>query len=186
MTMDFVVDLGKDTDTQLRVGGPFVDPIQMNFQAAYDLANAKLCTVMAGSNEGHDEDLTDSEWEGLRDELTALVNSGGFAMNIDKTGLTMGGSTTTRDHGLGLAHDGTFADPLTGHTKIQLGSPYSEVAPTVTWLSRIGDVDMFVFTGQIVVWANGVGRGGRKSNRIIACGGAGDNTVTATVDRSPA
>ena len=185
----FDVDVSRDTDTQLRVGGPFVDPILLNFPVpdppSVPAAINGTCEVMAGSTGGHGETLSVAEWTGLLDELTALVNSGGFTMNIDKTGLAVNGSTS-EGHALHLAHDGTFADPSTGHTKIQLGSPHSEVAPTVTWLSSNEDVDMFVFTGQIVVWANGVGRGGKKSNRIIACGGAGANTVTVTVDRSPA
>jgi hypothetical protein len=65
-----------------------------------------------------------------------------------------------------------------------LGSPFHQVDPvTVKWVSP----DVFEWTGPVVVWAHGVGGGGgAKSNRIIACdGGADDNKVVATLDRSP-
>ena len=169
----------KDSDERLGAHNPdFVHHIQMNFLAAYVLADplVKDCTVIAGSNGGHDEGLTNDEWTGLRNELTAPVQRGFFTMGIDMSSLDL----PSGGQGLLVQHDGTFDGP-TGHTRIMLGG-FSDHVDLVK-VKQL-DTDMFEFTGPVVVWARGVGGGGgKKSDRIIGCGGVDDNTVTATISR---
>ena len=77
-------------------------------------------------------------------------------------------------HLLLVYRDGTFDGP-TGHTRIMFGPTDDEVGVgpgTVTWLSDGTDIDVFEFTGPVLVWAHGVGGGGgRKSDRMIPVGG---------------
>ena len=102
-----------------------------------------------------------------------------FKVQIDQTRLGLPSDA----HRVFARHDGTF-DGLGSHTNINLGGVYShEVLTTAT--PKGGDV--WEFTGRIVVWAHGVGGGGgKRSNRVIACGDGSGNTVRVTLHRSSA
>ena len=165
----------KESSKKLNVGNSdFVHDIKMNF------SHPGTCVGFAATKSGMAPD--GGEVAKLEAELTALVMSGFFTMQIDKSGL----GTTSDGHLLLVERDGTFDDALGtthGHTRIMLGSPFNQVDP-VKVTQPDPNVDVFEFTGPVVVWAHGVGGGGgEKSNRIIACGGAGDNKVTATINR---
>ncbi len=173
----------KDTDTRLTVNnGDFTHDIQMKFMKP-DSADYQVgdCTVIAGDNGSRGLPLDKGVYGNLLDELTAPVDGGFFTMEFLKRNLGL----PSGDHLLLVERDGTFESGTHGNTRIMLGPTDDEVGVgpgTVT-----GGPDTFVFTGPVWVWAHGVGGGGgKRSDRIIACGGAGDNTVTATIDRSPA
>lgn len=179
-TATFVVDVAQDSDTKLTVSNGELDlEIQMSFtQPTRAEAKGGDCTVIFGSNGDHDEGLTNREWDGLLAELIASRTRSGIWMKIDKGAL----GSPSDGNLLQVVRHGTFDNDLTGGTSIMLGSPFSQVEPAT--VTGGGGPDVFVFTGPVVVAANGVGRKGKRGRRTIACGGAGDNTVTATVDRS--
>ena len=179
------VTVNQDSPKKLNVGNSdFAHNIKMNFLNPGDcfpFAATKSGVVPSTGGDGKVDEVAK-----LEAELIALVTSGSFIMKIDKTGLTLNGSTTSESHLLLVERDGTFDDPTDGpthgHTRIMLGNPFDNQVPpnTVKWVSE----NLFEFTGPVVVWAHGVGGGGgEKSNRIIACGGDGDNKVTATINR---
>ena len=170
-TTDLHVFIGQDSDKKLTVNNTdFTHNIQMNFTKLGDCVGFKATKSGMLPSTG-----TNGEVAKLVAELTAKVTSGFFEMQIDRTRR----GETSDDHGLLVSHDGTFAGP-TGHTRIMLGSPFSQVDPvTVTEVNGV-----FTFTGPVVVWAHGVGGGGgAKSDRIIQCPGTGNdpNKVTATL-----
>jgi hypothetical protein len=168
----------KESSKKLTAGNTdFVQDIKMNF------TSPGTCVGFAATNSG--EEPTPGEITALTLELRRLAEDGFFTMQIDKSGLEVGTSTTD-GHLLLVEQDGTFEGP-TGNTRIMLGSPFDQVDPvTVKWVSSSAGVDVFEFTGPVVVRAHGVGGGGgEKSNRIIQCPGMGDdpNKVTATLTR---
>ncbi len=167
----------------------FLHPIEMNFTAPGTCEGFKgtKSGVLPSTEPAEDEAL--SEFDKLVSELTSPVAGGFFTMKVDKIGLVPEGDATTSDiHFLDVERDGTF-DGDAGSTRILLGSPFNQVGPvTVKWVSSNfdPDVDVFEFTGPVVVWASKVGGGGgAKSDRIIYCPGTGDqpNLVTVTVNR---
>ncbi len=173
MALDVTV---KDRTNKLNVGNTdFVQDIQMNL-----FVNRGTCEGFAATKSGTVPD--GDEIVALEDELKLLVTDGFFTMQIDKNSL----DSSSDGHLLLVERDGTFEGP-TGNTRIMLGSPFDQVDPvTVKWVSSSAGVDVFEFTGPVVVWAHGVGGGGgEKSNRIIQCPGTGDdpNKVTATLTR---
>ena len=185
LTTGIDVTLDRDTDRLLRFGNnsglDITQPIEMAFSAptlALALSGDSDCDVMAGGTGNPGETLTDTEWAGLLAELGSM-QSWSIKVQIDKTRL----GRPSDDHVVRAWRDGTFDGPG-GRTSITLGGVYShEVLTTAT---LIGVEDVWKFTGRVVVWAHGVGGGGKRSNRTIACGGGLDNTVTVTLHRSSA
>ena len=113
---------------------------------------------------------------------------------IDKAGLTPGGDATTSDgHKIIVTYEVDHieldGDLHTLDTQIHLGSFGTEVDDaTVTWISTdpATDVDVFRFTGPVVVLVGNWGSvKGRRGGRGIACEGAGDNLVEATITWVP-
>ncbi len=185
VTTELPVTVSQDSNKKLKVdNGDFVHAIQMNFMDPGVCVGIKATNGSVAPN--------DEEIAALRAELHdfafwgapphapgkhgpgRLVTSGFFTMQIDKTDLTLGGSTTDDDHLLLVEFEGTL-----GPTRIQLGSPFDKQVPpnTVKWVSE----NVFEFTGPVVVWASG---GGVKDGRIIWCaGGVTDpNKVVATLN----
>ncbi len=98
--------------------------------------------------------------------------------DVDTTGLAVGGTTTAK-HLLNVeferAQDGFLAS-------IRFG--FLAGNPTVEWISSNNSVDVFEFSGPVLVIAHRVDGGkSRKSGRAMACDGA--DKVTVTVDWSP-
>ena len=182
----------KDSDEKLTVNNTDFMPeieITMDFTptggGVYEIG---ACTVIAGNTGFHFEKLDVDVYQFLLEELTASGPRTAIFLEIDKSGLTVEPRTDDR-HLLLVDRNGTFEN-AGGNTWIMLGPTYDDVGVvpgTVTWVRDDPNIDVFEFTGPVVVWATGVGGGGgRKSTRIIACGGANDNKVTVTINRSPA
>ena len=165
------VTVNQDSPKRLNVGNSdFVHDIQMNFMKPEPGTCVEIKAVNGSVA------LSAGEIAKLEAELTEPVTDGSFIMKIDKTSL----GSPSDGNLLLVERDGTFEGP-NGHTRIMLGSPFDEVDPVKVTQPDL-NVDVFEFTGPVVVWAHGVGGGGVKSNRIIQCGGAGDNKVTATLN----
>ncbi len=160
----------QDSDKKLTVQNDLMHKITMNFTTATN------CT--AG-------EFSEDDFDALKAELTAKKLRSKIYMEINKSGLTAeSGNTTSEGHVLIVEREGTFADESTGHTNVRLGRLQRDDV-TVKWISSEASVDVFEFTGPVVVRARGVGGGGgRRSYRTISCDG--DNSVTVTLDRSPA
>jgi hypothetical protein len=141
------------------------------------------CTVITGEDGRHDKGMLPGEQPYLEAQLSHTVTSGSFILNVDKTGLVAGASSTTSvDHGINVGYEGV----LDGHTLAML-IKFRGGDKTVKWISTSQESDVFEFTGPIVVAADGVGGlKGKKGRRAIECGGAGTNLVRATVTRPPA
>ena len=158
----------------------FVQTITMDFQSAHTLAGAQACRVVAGAGGKADAEIEGIYWDLLQAQLTATVTRGSFYLDVDETGLAPGGvGTTTATHLLNVeferAEDGFL-------TSIRFGFLAGDA--TVRWISSIGSVDVFEFSGPVMVLAHRVdGRKSRKSGRAMACDGT--NKVTVTVDWSP-
>lgn len=120
-------------------------------------------------------DITQEEGDALLAELGKVVDNGSFYMEIGKTGLEPGG-VTSGGHFLILNYVGVLGD-----TGIQIGGPYGTPV-TVEWLSHTETVDIFQFTGTVIVGKRG---GGRKDSYMIGCPGVGPepNKVVVTVTR---
>ena len=118
-------------------------------------------------------------WKLLQAQLTTTVTSDYFLMDVDPTGLVVGGSTTARGHQLAVEYE---RPPPNGfRTAIWYGWLAGDA--TVRWISSIGSVDVFEFTGPVLVVAHRVnGRRSQKGNRAMAC--AGTDKVTVRVDWS--
>lgn len=190
-TLDFSGGMGttglpvtvKDRTDQLEAGNTdFAHHIQM---ALYD--NRGTCVGFKATKSGvlPSTDPSNDEVAKLEAELKGAVEAGFFIMQIDKTGL----ESPSGGNLLDVERDGTFDDaPGTTHgtTRIMLGSPFDQVGD-VTVKQPGTNLDVFEFTGPVVVWAHGVGgRGGEKSNRIIQCDGGGGgnaNKVVVTVHK---
>ena len=122
-------------------------------------------------------DITQEEGDALQAELAPgnAIDNGSFYLQIDKVGLAPGGATSG-DHFLNLDYVGAL-----GETRMQIGGPY-DTPVTVVWLSHTETVDVFQFTGTILV---GTTSGGRKNSRVIGCPGVGPepNKVVVTLTR---
>jgi len=159
----------RDNDKNLIIGN--FDPdhaITMNFT---DLGDCTAVSIVPP---------TDDQFTDLVAELTDPFNPATFRMAIVRSSLGEPGK-----HRLTVGREGTFDDPNTGVTRIQLGGPHGG---PVTVVENPPGSGVFTFTGPVVVWAHGVdGGGGRKSNRIIQCAGTvlEPNKVTATVNLTP-
>ena len=143
--------------------------IQLNFPL-------QTCTDFVGENGSSDADVEPEVKTYLESQLQVLAESEAFFLEIDKTGLTVGNSIESTAGRYLLAFE---------YDEIQIR--FGWVGPaTIKWVSTSpSGVDVFNFTGPILVAANGVGgRKGKKGRRAIACAdGAADdaNLVTVTV-----
>ena len=174
LAMDFDVGVSKDTRDLFKVSNhDFTKPtITMNF------TDPGTCVGFAGTNGGTIPVSGDGTFELLVLQLTQDAADAKVVMEIDKTGLTVGGATTG-GHLLLVQYD----DELLGTTRIELGGPFQEVPPvTVKWTQPSVGQDVFEFTGSVVVWDAG---GGIKNQSVIQCPGVGlePNKVVATVNR---
>ena len=99
-------------------------------------------------------------------------------MDINPTGLGLGpGDPVSTPYFIDIQYDHDDGDAF-----LLLG--WGD-GPTVEWFSHTDTQDVFILRGPIRVGIRGVTGGrGKKSNRTIQCGGAGDNAVTVTVTRS--
>ena len=105
----------------------------------------------------------------LMAELTSEVKAGHFTMQIYDN--SSGGFEGV----LLIKRDGTFADATKGATTIRMTTNIE--GTTITG----PPVGPFVWTGPVMVSADGVGRKGSKGYREMRC--SGPNTVTATINR---
>ena len=137
----------------------------------------QACTMIVGEDDGS------GVIDHLRFQLAnAGPTSGAFFLEVDKTGLTLNGSTQSEKHLLLVE----YADDFDGHLVQVLIIHGDQFSPAkVEWEASTSSQDVFHFTGKIVVWMNGVGGlKGKRGRRAMACGVDGDNLVKVTVDRS--
>ncbi len=193
----FELDLaGGMTTTGFDVGGTssifalqsndFPEVIELDF-GDYKITD---CEIIRGTGGVHHAPTIEEEWalillaELSGTTVTAVIN-GVFGMDIDLTGLVHPSETpfpvaTSTSHFLDVNYDNEFGK----RTMVAL---LGGDGATVTWVSSIGSEDVFELAGPVTVAIRGVAGGkGKKSNRTIRCGGAGDNVVTATVTRPAA
>ncbi len=142
--------------------------IQLNFPP-------QTCTDFVGENGSSDAAVEPEVKAYLESQLQAGEGSDAFFLEIDKTGLTVGNSIESTAGRYLLAFE---------YDEIQIR--FGWVGPaTIKWVSSLSGVDVFNFTGPILVAADGVGgRKGKRGRRAIACAdGAADdaNLVTVTV-----
>ena len=105
----------------------------------------------------------------LMAELESTVEAGHFTMQIYDN--SSGGFEGL----LLIKRDGTFADATSGATTIRMTT---NIEGTTITGPLAGP---FVWTGPVMVSADGVGRKGSKGYREMRC--SGPNTVTATINR---
>ena len=171
---------GKQIDLRADDKSNFVQTIRMNFQSAHALAGIRACRVVVGEGGKTDAEIIEEiYWELLQAQLTTTVTRGSFFMNVDTTGLAVGGTTTTAKHWFNVKFERPPDGFLTG---IWFG--FLAGNATVTWISSENSVDVFEFSGPVMVSAKRVDGGkSRKSERVMACDGT--DKVTVTVDWSP-
>ena len=160
----------KDSRKKLRVdNGDFMHNVKMAF------TDPGTCVGFAATN-GSTAPVpgTDGTFEALEGELTELVTSGFLLMQIDMTSL----GATSDGHVLIVQYESK--NPALGTIRIQLGSGHDQVGP-VTVTQPDLNVDVFEFTGPVVVWN---ATGAVKDTDIIFCPGRAPdpNKVTATVN----
>lgn len=137
------------------------------------------CVGVVGTNGGTVPEPGDPVFTALLAQLTAMVTNGKVIMNIDKTGLTVGGNTQSDRHQVLVQYDDPVADPIDlGLVRISVGSVFDDVAAaTVAWTQPGEGLDVFLFTGPVVVWDAG---GGINDQSVIQCPG---QTVVVTLNR---
>ena len=154
-----------------------VEPVS---QTPHDaLAGDRDCRGVVGEGGKADAEIEGIYWNLLQAQLTTTVTGGSFFMDVDTTGLAVEGTTTTAHHWFNVQ----FERPPDGfRTGIWFGFLAGDA--TVTWISSENSVDVFEFSGPIMVSAKRVDGGkSRKSGRAMACDGT--DKVTVTVDWSP-
>ncbi len=172
---------GLDVDEQFSIilqGNDFSEDIVVDF-GDYEIAD---CEIIRGTGGVHHALTIEQEYaDSLLLELSGTtVTNGIFGMDIDLTGLAPGGLATSTPHFLEVNYDNEFG-------KRSVVALFGGDDATARWVSDSGSVDVFELTGPVTVAIRGVTGGkGKKSNRTIRCGGAGDNVVTATVTRPAA
>jgi len=154
-------------------GGPNKPVIQVNFAPAEPCVGFQPVKAARLPRPG--------EFAALVADVTAgnQMQSTFFEIGILKTGLVVGGSTTSRDHKLIIKVEGSL-QATHGNTTILMGGNFrKQVAfQNVEWVST--DPDVFVFTGPVVAYA-GTAAAGSENSAHIHCPGA--NRVTATLTR---
>ena len=145
------------------------------FQATLNFANSGDWFEL--EENGKHTPITQEAGDSLQAELGPgkVVDNGSFFMEIDKAGLEPGGATSG-GHFITFDYVGVL-----GETRIMIGGPY-DTPVTVAWLSHTETVDVFQFTGTILVGKLG---GGRKDSHVIGCPGVepDPNKVVVTVTR---
>ena len=168
LTAGLSVNLGRDNTKRLSLD-------THAFQGAMNFTDPGDWFQYKGN--AREPDITQEEADALLAELAPgnAIDNGSFYLQIDKVGLAPGGATSG-DHFLNLDYVGAL-----GATRMQIGGPY-DTPVTVVWLSSTATVDVFQFTGTILVGTLG---GGRKNSRVIGCPGVGPepNKVVVTLTR---
>ena len=166
ITAGLQVNLGSDSDRKLHLD-------THAFSGTMDFADPGDWFQIKGNSK--QPDITQEEGEALLAELGPgnVVDNGSFFMEINKVGLQPGGATSG-GHFLTFDYVGAL-----GETRVLIGEPYFSV--TVAWISHTETVDVFQFTGTVIVGT----LGSRKNSRIIGCPGVGPdpNKVVVTVSR---
>ncbi len=164
--------IGKDSN--VIQNNDFVHGITWDF-GAYTIDDCKVIRGTGGAT--NVTEIEESHANTLLAELRGTTGSGSFGMSIDLTGLEIG-DTATGPHFVGVWYDNPFGK----RSRIVLEN---RDGATVRWVSNSASEaeDVFEFTGPVTVGIQGVAGKGRKGNRTIACGEAGDNKVVATVTR---
>ena len=173
----FPVDVSKDTRKTLKVSNHnFEKPtITMHFtELAID-----QCEGVVGTNGGTVPEPGEDVFNALLAQLTATVTNGKVIMNIDKTDLMVDGNTQSGRHQVLVQYDDPVANPIDlGLVRISVGSVLDGVAAaTVAWTQPAAGLDVFEFTGPVVVWDAG---GGINDQSVIQCPG---QTVLVTLNR---
>ena len=168
------VTVKTDRDDKLKVNNTdFMHDIQMNF------TNLGTCVGFKGTNGGTVPMRGQDVFTALLAQLTAPVTNGKVIMNIDKTDLMVDGNTQSGRHQVLVQYDDPVANPIDlGLVRISVGSVFDGVAAaTVAWTQPAAGLDVFEFTGPVVVWDAG---GGINDQSVIQCPG---QTVVVTLNR---
>ncbi len=171
-------DVGGTSSIFALQSGNFSEDIVLDF-GDYEFAD---CEIIRGTGGVHHAPTIEKVYaDRLLLELSGtMVTNGIFGMDIDLTGLAPGGPTTPTPLFLEVNYDNEFG-------KRSVVALFGGDDATARWVSDSGSVDVFELAGPVTVAIRGVTGGkGKKSNRTIRCGGAGDNVVTATVTRPAA